>query len=137
MRITSLPIRLALAAACLIAPAASLAAQGPGGPPEVGAAQAALRAGDPDSAIRTLESFYQVQRRCQRHAGQQLAPCGERQRGQIAAVEPQDVEHVVAGRELSFVNRKGEINCDFVTTSWIRIEYCQKQRSIIRGPLRF
>ena len=39
--------------------AAPVAAQAGGTPPEVAAAQAALRAGDADSAIRTLEAFFQ------------------------------------------------------------------------------
>ena len=50
-------LTIAIASALLAAP---LAAQvGGGAPPEVAAAQAALQAGNPDSAIRTLEAFFQ------------------------------------------------------------------------------
>lgn len=57
-----MPRWLGLNAFLSLALAATLNSQGPPGagvPPEVSAAQAALRANNPDSAIRTLEAFFQ------------------------------------------------------------------------------
>lgn len=65
---------------CLLA--APLAAQAGGGaPPEVTAAQAALRAGDADSAIRTLEAFFQ--RTPGAVAGRLLLGSAYRQKGEL------------------------------------------------------
>ncbi len=53
---TRLPLAALMALGVFSAP---LTAQGPPSPPDVTVAQAALRAGDADSAIRTLERFFQ------------------------------------------------------------------------------
>jgi hypothetical protein len=55
-----MPRQLCLHAFCCLSLTGSLNGQGaPGVPPEVSAAQAALQAGNADSAIRTLEAFFQ------------------------------------------------------------------------------
>ena len=46
-------------ASCCLAVGPVTAQTGGGAPPEVTPAQAALRVGDPDSAIRTLEGFFE------------------------------------------------------------------------------
>src|SRR5687768_18585568 len=60
---------------------APLAAQAGGTPPEVTTAQAALRAGDADSAIRTLEAFFQ--RTPGAVAGRLLLGSAYRQKGEL------------------------------------------------------
>jgi hypothetical protein len=73
--------RHAIAISCCLL-AAPLAAQAGGGPPpEVAAAQAALQAGNPDSAIRTLEAFFQ--RTPNAVAGRLLLGNALRQKGEL------------------------------------------------------
>jgi hypothetical protein len=73
--------RHAIAISCCLL-AAPLAAQAGGGPPpEVAAAQAALQAGNPDSAIRTLEAFFQ--RTPNAVAGRLLLGSAYRQKGEL------------------------------------------------------
>jgi len=69
----------AFAALCLLS--SSLRAQGGPPPPEVTVAQAALRAGDADSAIRTLEGFFQ--RNPNAFAGKLLLGNAYRQKGSL------------------------------------------------------
>ena len=70
---------LAVCSCLLVAPLAAQA--GGGAPPEVSAAQAALRAGDADSAIRTLEAFFQ--RTPGAVAGRLLLGSAYRQKGEL------------------------------------------------------
>ena len=70
---------LAVCSCLLVAPLAGQA--GGGTPPEVTAAQAALRAGDADSAIRTLETFFQ--RTPGAVAGRLLLGSAYRQKGEL------------------------------------------------------
>ena len=70
-----------IVAICWFLLAAPLGAQPAGTPPEVTAAQAALRAGDADSAIRTLEAFFQ--RTPNAVAGRVLLGSAYRQKGDL------------------------------------------------------
>lgn len=69
----------ASAALCLLS--ASLRAQGGPTPPEVAVAQAALRAGDADSAIRTLEGYFERNPKAQ--AGKLLLGNAYRRKGDL------------------------------------------------------